>query len=450
MNTSEPPRLVVAPPTLPGMADDSEVVIDVRNASKRFKLYNDILTGPIKEILFFWRRGQYHVEFTAVDDVSFSVRRGEVVGVIGPNGAGKSTLLKMIAGLLPINSGSITVRGRVTALMALGVGVHPEFTGRENIYYSGLLLGMSKREIAAKIDDIVAFAELGEFIERPFRTYSSGMRARLLFSISMSVDPEILIVDEALAAGDAHFVAKCMKRVREICRSGATILFVSHDKAQIQRLCDRALFFVQGKLVSDGPPTDVVREYDEYLFGRFAERVTVDGKMPASVSGRPVEIDQVVLRDREGTARTSFRTGERIDVEIHYRCIRPVSSVVAFLGFLAGESAEWVGEVNSQSYINQATAQIESLRVKLSEEGRLVFSLDPTLLTYNYYSCWIQLQDEDGQLVGESRGVRDFYVTSPSGADVGGAYFSHPCRIQTFPLATTSVDVPRPCGQTGS
>ena len=186
-----------------------DIAIDIRNASKRFKLYHNMVLGPLKDLILFWRKGSYYREFRAVDDVSFQVRRGEVVGIVGPNGAGKTTLLKMIAGLLPIDSGSITVRGRVNALLALGVGVHPEFTGRENIFYGALMLGMKAAEIEAKMDSIVEFAELGEFIEQPFRTYSSGMRSRLLFSISMSIEPDILIVDEALATGDAYFVQKC-------------------------------------------------------------------------------------------------------------------------------------------------------------------------------------------------------------------------------------------------
>ena len=172
----------------------SEVAIRVENVSKRFKLYHNPITGPAKELLFFWKRHQYYKEFMAVRNVSLEIRRGEIVGIIGPNGAGKSTLLKMIAGLLPVDTGRIDVNGKITALLALGVGVHPEFTGRENILYSGMLLGMSKAQIIKKIPSIIEFSELEEFIDLPFRTYSSGMMSRLLFSISVSIEPDILIV----------------------------------------------------------------------------------------------------------------------------------------------------------------------------------------------------------------------------------------------------------------
>src|SRR5579872_2967303 len=174
-----------------------DIAIDVSHVSKRFKLYHNVVLGPLKERLFFWKQKDLYREYLAVDDVSFSIKRGEIVGIIGPNGAGKTTLLKMIAGLLPVNEGSISVKGKVTALLALGVGVHPEFSGRENIFFNGLLLGMSPEEIHGKTESIIEFSEIGQFIDQPFRTYSSGMKARLLFAISMSVDPDIMIVDEA-------------------------------------------------------------------------------------------------------------------------------------------------------------------------------------------------------------------------------------------------------------
>ena len=188
--------------------EKADIAIKVSNVTKRFKLYHNIVTGPIKETLFYWKRRNYYRDFLAVKGVSFEVKKGEVIGIIGPNGAGKSTLLKMVAGLLPVDGGEIKVQGRITALLALGVGIHPEFTGKENIFYGGMLLGLSKKEVLSKMNDIIEFSELGEFINQPFRTYSSGMKARLLFSTSMSISPDILIVDEALATGDSYFVQK--------------------------------------------------------------------------------------------------------------------------------------------------------------------------------------------------------------------------------------------------
>ncbi len=239
----------------------NDLAIHVDRVSKRFKLYHDPVTGPVKELLLFWQRQQYYEDFMALNEVSLQIKRGEVVGIIGPNGAGKSTLLKLIAGLLPLDRGTITVNGKVTALLALGVGVHPEFTGRENILYGAMLLGMPKQTVLEKMEGIVEFAELGPFIDHPFRTYSSGMRARLLFAISMSIEPEILIVDEALATGDMYFVHKCQQRIEELCRSGATILFVSHNIRQIESLCSRCVVLDQGGLVFDGNVEEASLQY---------------------------------------------------------------------------------------------------------------------------------------------------------------------------------------------
>ena len=204
----------------------------------------------------------------AVKDVSLDIKKGEIVGFIGPNGAGKTTLLKMIAGLLPVDKGTIEVNGSVTALLALGVGVVPEMTGRENILYGGMLLGMSKNEVRSKMDSIIEFAELNDFVDRPMRTYSSGMRARLLFSISMSIVPDILIVDEALATGDSYFVKKCSRRIREICESGATILFVSHNLRHIKELCDKCYILQAGQLLASGDSESVIAEYISGIIAR--------------------------------------------------------------------------------------------------------------------------------------------------------------------------------------
>lgn len=234
----------------------NDIAIRCTAVSKRFKIYDDMITGPMKEALFFWRKGwdraQHFREITAVDGIDLEIEKGEVVGIVGPNGAGKTTLLKMIAGLLETDSGTIEVQGRVSAQLAQGVGIQPEFTGRENIYHSGVLLGMTDEEIIAHTPEIVDFAELGEYIDLPYRTYSSGMQARLLFSIAMSFTPDIMIIDEGLAAGDAYFVHKCVERIKEICRSGTTILLVSHSLSLIEALCQRCILLDNGRVVFDG------------------------------------------------------------------------------------------------------------------------------------------------------------------------------------------------------
>lgn len=209
---------------------------------------------------------QYYREFWALKDVSFEVKKGETVGIIGRNGSGKSTLLQMICGTLNPTSGSVQTNGRIAALLELGSGFNPEFTGRENVYLNGAILGLSKDEIEARFDDIATFADIGDFIDQPVKTYSTGMFVRLAFSIQANVDPEILIVDEALAVGDAYFVHRCMLRFSELQKSGTTILFVSHDANSIRNLCSRAIWLVDGAIKETGNSSQVVDAYLAHLF----------------------------------------------------------------------------------------------------------------------------------------------------------------------------------------
>jgi len=269
------------------VTSESAPAIEVSGVEKRFYRFGNRIAGAARRLFGLKpREGTYEV-FRAVDGVSFNIQRGEVVGIIGANGSGKTTLLKMIAGLLPVDAGSIKVRGSLQALLALGVGVNPDFTGRENIYYGGLLLGMSKRELAERTPGIIEFAELGGFIDQPFRTYSSGMRARLLFSISMSIAPDILIVDEALAMGDAAFVQKSFGRVNELLSSGVTMLFVSHNLNQIRQICTRCLVLERGRLVYDGDTDGAIQRYVSGHVRQVEQRLRTQasGKGPVLTAG---------------------------------------------------------------------------------------------------------------------------------------------------------------------
>jgi ABC-type polysaccharide/polyol phosphate transport system ATPase subunit len=236
----------------------TKVAIKVSALSKMFKVYKKP-TDMFKELL---TRKKYHDEYWALRNVSFEVFKGEVVGVIGSNGAGKSTLLRIITGVLDASSGSVEVYGKISSILELGTGFHPEYTGRENIKMGCLCLGMSEDEVAKKTDEIISFSELAHVIDKPFRTYSSGMQARLTFSVAISVDPDIFIVDEALAAGDAAFQQKCMKRIREICESGATVFFVSHGTGMVATYCSRAIWIENGYVKEIGSAIDVTRNYD--------------------------------------------------------------------------------------------------------------------------------------------------------------------------------------------
>jgi lipopolysaccharide transport system ATP-binding protein len=244
------------------VSDDT--VITVRDLTKTYRLYAS-RADRVKETFHPFRKA-YHRPFHALKGVSFEVKRGETLGIVGRNGSGKSTLLQIICGVLQPTSGSVEVKGRVSALLELGSGFNPEFTGRQNVYLNAAILGLERREIERRLPQIEAFADIGAFIDQPVRTYSSGMYLRLAFAVAVSVDPEILVVDEALAVGDEVFQRKCYSRIHEMRRAGATILFVSHSAPTVVELCNRAVLIDQGELLLDGPPKHVVGRYHKLLY----------------------------------------------------------------------------------------------------------------------------------------------------------------------------------------
>ncbi len=250
----------------------SEIAIKVDGLSKCYQIY-DTPRDRLKQFIFPRLQRlvgqppkQYFRDFWALKEVSFKIYRGETVGIIGRNGSGKSTLLQMIGGTVAPTNGTVRTNGRVAALLELGAGFNNEFTGRENIFLNAAILGFPQKNMEMRILEVVAFSELGDFIDQPVKTYSSGMFARLAFSIAIHVDPEMLIVDEALAVGDARFVAKCMRRIKEMQEKGATILFVSHDVSSVRTLCDRAIWLDKGDMVEDGDVFPVTGKYMEFMF----------------------------------------------------------------------------------------------------------------------------------------------------------------------------------------
>ncbi len=247
-----------------------EIAISLKNVSKCFKRY-DRPVDRLKEILL--PNKSYAQEFWALRDISFEIMKGDTIGIIGRNGAGKSTLLQMICGTLTPTSGKVQVNGRVAALLELGAGFNPEFTGRENVYMNGAIMGLSRTEVDERFDNVAAFADIKDFIDQPVKTYSSGMYVRLAFASAIHVDPDILIVDEALAVGDMFFQAKCMSRMRRMTESGVTVLFVSHDTSSVKGLCQRGVFLENGELKKIGKASEVVAIYISLMHGEINQEL---------------------------------------------------------------------------------------------------------------------------------------------------------------------------------
>lgn len=233
--------------------------IEVSNMTKNFKIYSD-KPSTLKERLVFWNRNNKEIR-TVLRDINLDIKKGETVALIGTNGSGKSTLLKLMTKIIYPSSGTVTTVGKLTSLLELGAGFHPDFTGRENIYFNASIFGLTREEIEKRIDDIIEFSELQEYIDTPVRTYSSGMYMRLAFSVAINVDAEILLIDEILAVGDQHFQDKCFDKLIELRDSDKTIVIVSHALESLRNLCKRAIWIYEGEIKMDGNPDVVIEEY---------------------------------------------------------------------------------------------------------------------------------------------------------------------------------------------
>ena len=250
-------------------------VISVQHLSKMYKLY-DKPSDRLKESLGLSRKKKYR-EHYALHDVNFNIHEGECVGIIGVNGSGKSTILKIITGVLAPTTGEVKVNGRISALLELGAGFNMEYSGLENVYLNGTMIGFSEEEIDAKLDDILAFADIGDYIHQPVKTYSSGMFVRLAFAVAINIEPEILIVDEALSVGDVFFQAKCYHKFEEFKKQGKTILFVTHDLSSVSKYCDRVILLNKGVKLDDGSPKEMVDLYKQLLVGQEPVKQKTDG-----------------------------------------------------------------------------------------------------------------------------------------------------------------------------
>lgn len=319
----------------------TEPAIDVRSVTKVYRRWGRKRSiGTFKSALLSGRPGSAlsaDEGIPALTDVSFQVAAGETVGIIGPNGSGKSTLLKLLAGILQPTSGSLCVRGRLAALLELGAGFHPEISGRENVELSGLLLGLTRREIAARFDEIVRFAEIEEFLDAPVKTYSSGMAVRLGFSIAAHCDPDVLLVDEVLAVGDEAFARRSLEKFSEFERAGKTIVLVSHDLALVGERCRRALWLDRGRLAADGPAGETVALYRERVSIHEAERRGEPPATPAAgsragIGSGAATLATVRLLDSGGRPISRIGSGETARLEMEVAAFRPLSDFVFGFG----------------------------------------------------------------------------------------------------------------------
>lgn len=309
---------------------DNEYSIEVNNIKKSFKIYYD-KGHTLKETSLFKKRRNYEMR-EVLKGISFKVKKGEAVALIGHNGCGKSTTLKMLTRIMYPDEGTITMRGRVSSLIELGAGFHPDMTGRENIFINASIFGLTHKEIEDRVDRIIEFSELEEFIDNPVRTYSSGMYMRLAFAVAINVDADILLIDEILAVGDSAFQAKCFDKLREIKADGTTIVIVSHDTSQIEKICETSIWIHEGEIKRMGIPSEVDMEYADFLGKRRGERqkkesednkieeqnraiLTAEG---VNQDGRKIEILDAFLVGKE-EKQTNFKVGEPVTLKVHYK-----------------------------------------------------------------------------------------------------------------------------------
>lgn len=361
----------------------SAVVFD--DVAKRFRLYRQ-RHFSLKEAFLHGRRGVYD-DFWVLRNLSFNVESGTTIGIIGANGSGKSTALKLIARILHPNAGKIAVEGRVSALLELGTGFHPEYTGRENVFLNGALLGLRRALIRSRLDEIVEFAGIEAFIDNPVKTYSPGMVMRLGFAIAVNVDPEILLIDEVLAVGDAEFAEKCFARVNDFRARGKTIVLVSHDLEAVRRFCDRAILIDQGGVRADGVPAEVTARYLADVRRRQEEG---EGPMDTSPLGRAangVRITRAEILDGTGRPQYTFQTGEPFQVQISYACRTPVQNAVFGVSITRSDGV----------YCYAANTRANGLTIpKLEGNGTVAFSVPQLNLLEGNYLLSSAITEERG------------------------------------------------------
>lgn len=415
--------------------------IEVKNVKKKFKVYFD-KGSQLKERILFRNRNRYE-ERWVLDDVSFEVKQGEAIGLIGHNGCGKSTTLKLLTRIMYPDSGSIELKGRVSSLIELGAGFHPDMSGRENIYTNASIFGLTKKEIDERLDDIIEFSEMEPFLDNPVRTYSSGMYMRLAFSVAINVNADILLIDEILAVGDVNFQAKCFNKLREIKAQGTTIVIVSHSMGQIEQICDRSIWIHEGKIKGEGKPRDIDSEYLEFM-GEKRQKIADKEAQRKKASqlkddshvteaelqekefteeGRwgngAAYITNIVTKDVLGNPKTVFVTGETMRMEISYRVKQMVREAVF------GISITRVDDIHCYG----TNTEIDQLpRFDLTEDGKIELTLNDMPLLPCVYLVDIAIQDASGETMDYYKNAYKFEVYSKI-SDVGLIRIKHEWKM---------------------
>jgi ABC-type polysaccharide/polyol phosphate transport system ATPase subunit len=357
------------------------------NVSRRFRVVHE-RNATLKETVLRGRRVRY-TELWALRNVSLDVAPGEAVGIVGENGSGKSTLLKILAGIIPPHAGTVEVEGRVSSMIELGAGFHPDFTGRENVYMSAAIHGLPRREVDRRLDAIVGFAELEEFIDNPVRTYSSGMQARLGFAVASHVDSEVLLLDEVLAVGDEAFQRKCLGRIFQYRRRGGTVVFVSHDAEAVQQVCDRAILLEHGEVAAEGLPGDVLARYRQGLAGGDASGGSQPGETGDEWGTLQARITGVRLLGREGPAE-SFTSGGPLTIEVGLEAREEVSAPVVGIEIRSVTGALCFG-TNTRREAYHIPA--------LTGAGRAAFSIAALPLHEGRFTVTVAVHSEDESVV---------------------------------------------------
>jgi lipopolysaccharide transport system ATP-binding protein len=350
----------------------ADIAISVRNLSKTYRLFKH----PGDRIKQFLSLGfkQYHHEFAALNDVSFDIRKGETVGIIGRNGSGKSTLLQLICGILKPTSGSVQVSGRVSALLELGAGFNPEFTGRENVFFQGAIMGIPRDDMGRRFDDIASFADIGEFLDQPVRTYSSGMFVRLAFAVAVHVTPDILVIDEALAVGDVEFQRKCFDKISEMQKQGTTFLIVSHSPYWIERLCHRAAIMEHGHLSQLWQARDVLHRYHRHILkeiNQSATHVHARREGTQEISFKSVGIETV-----DGSPAATIQNGAPFRIVAEINAKRPMKNIRFRFAILSA----------GQEIVTQACSNGVTEKIVYMGTHRIEFQMESCQLTSGSYS----------------------------------------------------------------